>query len=474
MWLPAQAEKELILNETKQLYSPVVFSAWAVPICSLDPEGRVEPIVFAENLPEASPNNANAIYTFMDYDGKILSHPGQLDRDLPPFCYVQYEGTLPPPPAGYQYIFSEFEYKVTSPEYKIYHEVGQPRYGIDTPNIGNYVPYALTQMERSGMVSTLVEYPEGYFSTQAGVLISNFIIKPHRLLRINTVKGVVSERLEYSVESDQKRISPICECEIEDLDKLPERIRSTVTGSMINIHVQKVDVQIVFHIRSLLLKLPRVDKYETSGWNLINGSWLYVQDNHDATGVSLLFETGFQIARNPALSSRDAMYSAMGMLSVGNQLPVILPLVLYAHLGVLYTLFEQAGFPPRMLLFVNGKTGSLKTALCSVLFNLTGDRKKNIPATFRDTVASVEAKFPEFTDKVLLLDDFSPATTAKNKADMNKLLEDVIRYYGDGKGRGRSNVSVTKSVTPIPRGLCCITGEDTGGSQSSLLRKRQF
>lgn len=458
------------MNENKELYSPMVLFAWAVPICSLDPEGLVDPIVFEENLPEPPPNNINAIYTFMDGDGKILPHPGQLDRQLPPFCYVQYEGTLPPPPAGYHYIYSEFEYKVSSPEYKIYHEVGQPRYCIDTPNIGNYVPYTLTQLERSGMVSTLIEYPEGYFSTQAGALISNFIIKPHRLVRINTVNGVVSERLEYSIESDGKRISPICECEIEDLDRLPEKIRGMVTGSMINLHVQKVDAQIVFHIRSLLLKLPRVDKYEISGWSAINGSWIYVQDNHHITDSSLLFETGFHIAKNQELSSLDAMHSAMGMLSVSNQPSVIVPLVLYAHLGVLYTLFEQAGFPPRMLLYVNGKTGSLKTALCSLLFNLTGVQKNNIPATFRDTVASVEAKFAEYADKVLLLDDFSPATTAKTRADMNKLLEDVIRYYGDGKGRGRSNIAVTKSSTPVPRGLCCITGEDTGGSQSSLLR----
>ena len=31
-------------------------------------------------------------------------------------------------------------------------------------------------------------------------------------------------------------------------------------------------------------------------------------------------------------------------------------------------------------------------------------------------------------------------------------------------------MTVTKSTVSIPRGLCCITGEDTGGSQSSLLR----
>lgn len=239
---------------------------------------------------------------------------------------------------------------------------------------------------------------------------------------------------------------------------------------MINIHVSRVDAQIVFHIRSTLLNLPRVDKYYSSGWTKIHGTWIYAQKGTDLSRAGIVLETNFEIAVNSALSPRDAMRSAMGILSVSEDRTVIVPLVLYAHLGVLFTLFECAGFPPRALLFVNGKTGSLKTAVCSLLFNLSGEPRRNIPATFRDSVASVEAKFSEYVDQVFLLDDYSPATTARNRADMNKLLEDVIRYYGDGKGRGRSNVTVTKATTPIPRGLCCITGEDTGGSQSSLLR----
>lgn len=448
---------------------PMVYKCWAERILPNDLEGLQKGIIFEKELPKEP--KTKATYTFVDEEGNILPHPSPYDRNPPPYCFVQYvENLPPPPPMGYRYIWSELQRDMSSPEFHFYHEIGVPRYGIDTPNVSEFVPYALTLAERSGMQSSLIEHPEGYFSPEAGALVSNFTIKPHRLIRVNSSNGCVVERLEYSVQAQNERITAMAECDVGELDKLPENIKNTVTGTLMNPKISKVDAMIAFHLRGLLLRLPRVDKYVTSGWNRINGAWAYVQDNHYASNDSLIFETGFHIARNLALSNRDAMYSAMGMLAVGNQLPAILPLVLYAHLGVLYTLFEEAGFPPRMLLFVNGKTGSLKTALCSVLFNLTGDRKKNIPATFRDTVASVEAKFPEFTDKVLLLDDFSPATTARNKADMNKLLEDVIRYYGDGKGRGRSNVSVTKSVTPIPRGLCCITGEDTGGSQSSLLR----
>jgi len=89
---------------------------------------------------------------------------------------------------------------------------------------------------------------------------------------------------------------------------------------------------------------PDWEKYTCSGWNRINGVWHYAQDRADSETLGMVFETGFKIAVNPALNARDAMFSAMGMLSVSSQTSVIVPLILFAHLGVLFTLFEQAGF----------------------------------------------------------------------------------------------------------------------------------
>lgn len=226
----------------------------------------------------------------------------------------------------------------------------------------------------------------------------------------------------------------------------------------------------VFHIRSQLFSIPHWDQYNCSGWRKIAGQWIYGQKNTDVSHCGAQFNTEFQIACNTAFTPQDAMRSAMRMLELSDNKSVIIPMVLFAHLGVLFTLFEYAGFPPRMLMFLNGKTGSYKTAVAAVVFNLTGKAKNNIPATFRDSIASIEAKFASFVDLTLLLDDYAPTTTTGSRADMNKLLETIIRYYGDGKGRGRSNATVTKATTLVPRGLCCITGEDFGGSQSSLLR----
>ena len=451
----------------QELTFPFVRCALAMPIRS--PEGYITPMVFEDQFPP--PPVTDARLTFYDKEWNVVPHPTETTQYLPEYCYVQYEEEFPPPPPpGYQYVRSELEKDVLSSAYHYYHEIGTPRYGIDTPNHIGFSPYELTLQERSGMVSTLVELTEGYYSVDVQKLISNFIIEPLRLIKVIGVNGPITELLEYNIYAKRKCLGGFEQYPIEELDKFTDFLRSKFNGCDLNYHASKASSSIVFHLRSMFLDLPKAEKYCNSGWYKINGSWHYVQDSAKVTNPNIIFDTGYKIAVNKALPPREAMQSAMGVLNLCSDSTVIVPMVLFAHLGTMFTLFEDAGFPPRMLMFINGKTGSLKTAVSSVLFNLTGDIKRNIPATFRDTVASVEAKFPDYADKVLLLDDYAPAMTAKNKADMNKLLEDVIRYFGDGRGRGRSNVSVSKAVTTVPRGLCCITGEDSGGSQSSLLR----
>lgn len=455
--------------EQSQIHYPMTFSAWATPIVKHPQNGLIDPMESLDDHPK--PPQTNSVYTFLDEEGNIVPRPSYTDAYLPAFCFVQYvEANPPPPPEGYRYLKSELQRDMHSPLYWQYHEIGTPRYGVDTPNVMNFSPFELTQHQRAGLTSNPLEYPEGYFSTDHGVLITNFTIELHSILRIHGVNGQCGERLEYSVKALNRYQAYRSEIEIEDLGKLPEQIRGKIAGCIINFKVSRVDAQIVFHVRSKLFSLPHMDQYNCSGWTKVAGRWLYGQKDTEVSRFGAKFNTDFQIACDPAMTPLSAMHSAMGMLELSDNPPVIVPLVLFAHLGVLFKLFEHAGFPPHLLMFVNGKTGSYKTAACAVIFNLSGDPRNNIPATFRDSIASVEAKFQTYVDQTMLLDDFSPATTAGNRADMNKLLEAIIRYYGDGKGRGRSNATVTKSTTLVPRGLCCITGEDTGGSQSSLLR----
>lgn len=448
---------------------PMVYVAWATPIVKRSANGLIDPMEYFDRLPK--PPETGAVFTFLEEDGTVVPAPSYTDTYLPPYCYVQYvEDLPPPPPPGYRYIKSELQRNMWLPQYRMYHEVGTPRYGLDTHNAMHFSPFALTEQQRSGMTSSLLEYPEGYFSMENSKMITNFIIELHAVVRIHNKEGQCSEKLLYSVKAENRYQTPMQEISVEELDRLPERIRAKIAGCIINIKIPRADDQVVFHLRCQLFRIPHQDQYNYSGWTKIAGQWIYGQKDTELPHCGARFNTNFKIACNPAFTPQDAMRSAMRMLELSDKKSVIVPMVLFAHLSVLFTLFEYAGFPPRMLLFVNGKTGSFKTAVCMLLFNLSGDPNNNIPATFRDTVASVEAKFASFVDMTLLLDDYAPAATSSSRSDMNRLLEAIIRYYGDGKGRGRSNAKVTQSTTLVPHGLCCITGEDTGGSQSSLLR----
>lgn len=73
-------------------------------------------------------------------------------------------------------------------------------------------------------------------------------------------------------------------------------------------------------------------------------------------------------------------------------------------------------------------------------------------------------------DTVLLLDDFHPASSKGEELNMKRTLESLIRFFGDGVGKARATSSMDVIKETKPCGLCAITGEDTGGSMSSLLR----
>lgn len=60
-------------------------------------------------------------------------------------------------------------------------------------------------------------------------------------------------------------------------------------------------------------------------------------------------------------------------------------------------------------------------------------------------------------------------TSAAGRESADK-LEHVIRIFGDGIAKSRSNSELGRAKEFHPAGCCVVTGEDTGGSQSSLLR----
>lgn len=219
------------------------------------------------------------------------------------------------------------------------------------------------------------------------------------------------------------------------------------------------------YIRDRLKAVPCHTVFKSCGWIPLDGKHIYAHDGCHAT-ADFSFDCGRAILTDHGLTASQAFRSALDILDVG-RLSVTLPLFLTALLGVLAALFEAAGYPPQFCTFLHGLSGSLKTATAEVFAAFYGDRDHN---TFRDTPAAIDVAVGEHRDRVLLVDDFQPAVVASEGKNMRKVLEHVLRLFGDTIGKKRSNSHATAAKGTRPRGSCIVTGESVSGSYSSLLR----
>lgn len=173
---------------------------------------------------------------------------------------------------------------------------------------------------------------------------------------------------------------------------------------------------------------------------------------------------------DPNLFRRDVLIYAFRMLKLSNDINKTLPLFLTAHLGVMYSFFEMAGYAPRFVLFLRGETGSLKTSISKVFFRFLADGSNEIPANFNDTMTALEIKMGTTRDEVFLVDDFRPSSMNSELTRMQANLEKLIRFYGDGIGKGRGNISLEFRKEFNPHSMCAVTGEYIHGTASSLQR----
>lgn len=225
-------------------------------------------------------------------------------------------------------------------------------------------------------------------------------------------------------------------------------------------------------LRKQLAVCPQQFVYTCCGWTRTpKGMLVYVRDGVQPPEPNMEYRCGFHFGALPyGVSTQQLAVNAWKLLGLSSKVEAGLIPILFAHLGVLWSLFDEAGYPPHLILFVKGMTGSLKTAVTSLIFNFSGEKAANIPASFRDTSASMEVKMGQYKDQVLLVDDFCPAASEGSKRVLDQNLEQLVRFYGDGIAKARTNPRLEEVYEKRPHGLCAITGEDTSGSYSSRLR----
>ena len=299
------------------------------------------------------------------------------------------------------------------------------------------------------------------------VKISNFYIKPVRIEKIFYIEGMEKEK------------NIVCKIICDDIDDNFIGFTIEEYKRAFNIIIKKYpelyltkdsysnDIERYLSEKYIESKqyLEYVNVVCFSGWtNLLDPRAVYANSNI----------VGCTCNKELSLLDNDDKFiifnNALKILNVSRDLEKSLVPFLYAHTGFMAKLFEDAGHPIRFGLFIKGKSGSYKTTLAKVLFNVfqTDQSKKVI--NFESTKAGVEMALKEAKDDILIMDDINFSLKGTQKK-ANELFELAIRAIGDSNTKAKVSSDQKSLAQNLVRCGLVLTGEDEPeNSLSSALR----
>ena len=259
---------------------------------------------------------------------------------------------------------------------------------------------------------------------------------------------------------------------VKEIDSLCRIIKKRFAKAYINCEITNAEKYIENEFRRNTASCKTQTFYIEAGWVKMSKGYIYVHDD-TILGRDYYAETGLTLPSIQLKSNREIweiLKIAWGMYEDKVSMSVML---MYSFLGVLWKPFNEAGYPPHFALFLNGRTGSLKTSIGKILYTqLCEPEFRDSPRRIdSDTAVSLErAIVLKGKDTVTLIDDFSPAKTENKKRDMSDKLEMLIRMVGDGSSKSRSNSSLEDCRGEGVQGVVVLTGELMGKGVSSNLR----
>lgn len=303
-------------------------------------------------------------------------------------------------------------------------------------------------------------------------MVANFIIKPiEHIIYVDRAGNRLREREKFLCEiifinNNKERFEIL----LHDIKDIVSIVKRRFHSAIVDYEVKKADKIIETNFRKETESCPCTICYVDAGWQKINSKWLYLSD--DIAIRSAKVDTGLNLKRYNYTKNQigDVFLKAYQLYADKASMAVMLA---FSLMGVLYKPFVEAGYTPHFALFLNGKTGSMKTTIGKILYTqLCEEEYRDFPRRIdSDSAVSLERGIVvKGCDTITLIDDYSPAKTEQKKREMNDKVEMVIRMVGDGSSRSRSNVSLEDKRGEGVKGMVAITGELRGKGISSNLR----
>ena len=209
------------------------------------------------------------------------------------------------------------------------------------------------------------------------------------------------------------------------------------------------------------------------GWRKIRDQWAYLHAG-GSIGPEAQVEAPKRLSNYvlPANADhlKEALTLSLNLLDIGPR-DITIPLLALVYLSPLCEPLRAAGIEPGFLMWLFGSTGSMKSTMAALFLSHFGRFDgKSLPASFRDTAASLESVNFGAKDSLVVIDDFYPGYSSREREMLEGVAQKLTRAYGDRTGRGRMNANMTSRASYPPRGMALATGEDLPHGESSLAR----
>lgn len=204
--------------------------------------------------------------------------------------------------------------------------------------------------------------------------------------------------------------------------------------------------------------------YTHTGWREIGGKRVYLTGGGALGGDRVTVELDrelihYRIPLQPE-NVTEAMRASLRFLELA-PLEITIPLWAAAYLAPLAEIIY-----PRFVLWLYGKTGTLKSTLAALALCHYGAFTDQTLFGWSDTVNRLELNSFLLKDAPMVIDEFVPQSEPLKAREMERNAAQIVRNVGNHAGRGRLRRDLSMAVTYRPRGLVISTGELIPDGQS--------
>ena len=218
--------------------------------------------------------------------------------------------------------------------------------------------------------------------------------------------------------------------------------------------------------------------YPAPGWRNVPGlGWRYVYHDGIIGEQNALIHTGgdknILDLRFDSLGSADTFQKAVQMMEICSDRRTSTSLFVITHAAALTRLFKLAKHPISFIFVMEAPTNSRKTSLALAISQVFDRGELKAAAEFANmTEGGAEKTLSLFPDAPVHVDDFKPGVDKTDQKQMEKRLDKVARFGGNGVAKVRMTDFMPNSESKYfpPGGVTIVTAELINAVSSSESR----